>query len=38
MMDETKYYYDKKEKRKWIIQKFLDLWKFSEDEDYSNLY
>ncbi len=31
-MDETKYYDEKKEKKKGIIKKFLDLWKFKDDE------
>ena len=26
----------KKQKRKGLIQKFFDLWHFSEDEDYFN--
>ena len=29
-----KYSYNKKEKSKGIIQKFFDLWRFSEDESY----
>ena len=30
------YFSKKKEKKKGILQKFFDLWRFSEDEDYYN--
>jgi hypothetical protein len=29
-------YFSKKEKKKGILQKFIDLWRFSKDEEYYN--
>jgi hypothetical protein len=30
------YFSKKKEKKKGIFQKFIDLWRFSKDEEYYN--